>query len=131
MKKLILLTILSIICLNSIAQTEYFRIVEASYEISGITTETIDIKPNQKIVDYSDNDIILMGNLLRYVKNSNERVYSKEDYVGTKRLYIYDNEYIYVSRYDFGDDDIITKVVYFIKYPHYCPVKVPDDYYKV
>lgn len=118
MKKLILLTILSIICLNSIAQTEYFRIVEASYEISGITTETIDIKPNQKIVDYSDNDIILMGNLLRYVKNSNERVYSKEDYVGTKRLYIYDNEYIYVSRYDFGDDDIITKVVYFIKYPN-------------
>ncbi len=106
------------ICLNSIAQTEYFRIIEASYEIAGITTETIDIKPNQKIVDYSDNDIILMGNFLRYVKNSNEKVYSKEDYVGTKRLYIYDNEYIYVNRYDFGANDIITKVVYFLKYPN-------------
>lgn len=118
MKKIILLTILSMICLNSVAHTEYFRIVKAWYEIDGIVTETQNIKPNQKLVDYNDNDIILMGNFLRYVKNSIEKVYSQENYVGVKRLYVYDNEYIYVERYIFGENGYITNAVYYINYPN-------------
>lgn len=116
MKKKLLIIFLSLLSLNSIAQTEELRLIKAYIKKYNNNVELpIPIKTNYKITDYNDLDIIMNDMWYKYVPNTIEEITSKDGFIGFERIFIYNNEYKTIETYRFvNDNDKITKIIYVI-----------------